>query len=132
VGAIDAKPTDQRSKPLLVNEGFPESYVPSGNSSSGHLLFYREGTILAQPFNPNKLELSGDPAPVAEQVGNYQGAIGFFSASTNGVLVYVGGNGGAGNTQLTWFDRAGKNLGIVGGPGISPLSLYLVMASKPL
>jgi eukaryotic-like serine/threonine-protein kinase len=117
VGSIDAKPSEQSTKPLLVNEAFPEYYVPSPDSGTGHMLFYREGTVVAQPFDPNKLELSGDPVPVAEPVGS-QGGSGFFSASTNGVLTYVEGNGGAGNTQLTWFNREGKNLGIIGDPGI--------------
>ena len=117
VGTIDAKPSQQSFKPLLVNDSDPEYYVPSGDSSTGHLLFYREGTVLAQAFNPNKLELSGDPVPVAEQVGAYGGIYSFFSASTNGVLIYVGGNS-AGSVQLTWFDRAGKNLGTVGEPGV--------------
>jgi Tol biopolymer transport system component len=117
VGSIDAKPSEQSTKPLLVNEALPEYYVPSPDSGTGHLLFYREGTVLAQPFNPNKLELSGDPVPIAEPVGSTASS-GFFSASTNGVLTYVEGNGGAGNTQLTWFNREGKNLGTVGEPGI--------------
>ncbi len=124
VGAIDAKPSEQSSQPLFANHATPAYYVPSGssgtsgNSSSGHLLFYREGTVLAQAFNPNKLELSGDPVPVAEQVGNFQGVAGFFSASANGVLIFVGASGGAGNAQLTWFDRQGKKLGTVGEPGV--------------
>jgi Tol biopolymer transport system component/predicted Ser/Thr protein kinase len=117
VGSIDAKPSEQSTKPLLVNEGFPEYYVPSPDSDTGYLLFYREGTVLAQPFNPNKLELSGDPVPIAEPVGSASGS-GFFSASANGVLTYVEGNGGAGNTQLTWFNREGKTLGTVGDSGI--------------
>jgi Tol biopolymer transport system component len=123
VGAIDAKPSEQSSQPLFANHATPAYYVPSGssgtsgNSSSGYLLFYREGTVLAQAFDSNKLELSGDPVPVAEQVGNFQGVSGFFSASSSGVLVYVGGSS-AGNAQLTWFDRQGKNLGTVGEPGV--------------
>ena len=116
VGAIDAKASEQSSKPLLVNQAFPEYYVTSGNSSDGHLLFYREGTVLAQAFNPNTLDLIGDSVPVAEQVGDFQSFIGFFSASTNGVLVYAGANA-TGKAQLTWFDRQGKNLGSVGEPG---------------
>jgi len=118
VGAIDAKPSQQSSKPLLVNDAAPGYYVPSGDSGTGRLLFYREGTVLAQAFDPNKLELSGDPVPIAEQVGNGPVNFGLFSASTNGVLAYVSANGGAANSQLTWFDRQGKNLGTVGEPGI--------------
>jgi len=115
VGSIDAKPSEQSTKPLLVNEIFPQYYVPSGDSGTGHLLFYRDGTVLAQPFNPNKLELSGEPVPIAEPVGSADGS-GFFSASTNGVLTYVEGNPN-GNFQLTWFNREGKHLGTVGEPG---------------
>jgi eukaryotic-like serine/threonine-protein kinase len=124
VGSIDAKPSDQSSKPLLGNQAFPEYYVPSAGSGTGHLLFYREGSVLAQPFNPTKLELSGDPVPIAEQVGNMLGFDGFFSASSNGVLTYM--TGSSGNAQLTWLDRQGKSLGTVGEPanfgtiGISP------------
>jgi Tol biopolymer transport system component len=117
VGSIGAKPSEQSTKPLLLNELLPEYYVPSPGSGTGHLLFYRDGTVLAQPFNPTKLELSGDPVPIAEAVGSADGS-GFFSASTNGVLTYVEGNGGAGNTQLTWFNQEGKNLGTIGEPGI--------------
>ena len=115
VGSIDAKPSEQSTKPLLVNEIFPQYYVPSGDSGTGHLLFYRDGTVLAQPFNPNKLELSGEPVPIAEPVGSADGS-GFLSASTNGVLTYVEGNPN-GNFQLTWFNREGKHLGTVGEPG---------------
>jgi eukaryotic-like serine/threonine-protein kinase len=121
VGAIDAKPSQQSSKPLLANEGLTmASYVSSGNSgtgrsSNGYLLFGREGTVLAQAFDPGKLELSGDPVPVVDQVGSAQNIV-FFSASANGVLGYVGG-GSAGSAELTWFDRQGKNLGPVGEPG---------------
>jgi Tol biopolymer transport system component/predicted Ser/Thr protein kinase len=119
VGAVDAKSSEQSSKPLLVNDGFMAFYVASGSGSpadpsKGYLLFSREGTVLAQPFNPNKLELTGDPVPVDEQMGNFSGLVGYLSASTNGVLAYMGGN--TLNAQLTWFDREGKNQGTVGDP----------------
>ena len=84
--------------------------------SLGHVLFLREGTLLAQPFDATRLELTGEPFPVAEQVG---GAPGFgwaaFSASDRGTLVF--GPGTSGTTQLMWFDRGGRSLGPVGPPG---------------
>jgi Tol biopolymer transport system component/predicted Ser/Thr protein kinase len=115
VGDIDAKPSQQSTKPLLLDDTYFEYYVPSGNSGSGHLLFNREGTVLAQAFDPSKLELSGEPVPIAEEVGSGRNG-GFFSASSNGVLVYVSG-GAAGNIKLTWFDRDEKNLGTMGEQG---------------
>ena len=78
---------------------------------------------MAQRFDADKLELSGDPFPVADQVGfdgvSFQTLA---SASDNGVLAYQ--SLGAGNTQLIWFDRGGKQLGVAGHPGdYSGLSL---------
>src|SRR5262249_381698 len=61
-----------------------------------------------------KLQTIGDARPIAEQVDYYTGnSSGNFSASSTGVLVYSSGLVGT-NSQLTWFDRSGKQLGTVG------------------
>ena len=45
---------------------------------------------MAQPFDPDKLELTGDPVPVAEEIRTVsRPEIGLFSASANGVLVFL-------------------------------------------
>lgn len=90
-------------------------------ASSGQLLFIRQGTLFAQAFDPVRLELSGDPLPVAEQVrvaGGTGGAA--FSASNSGPLIYR--TGSASLRQFTWFDRSGKETGRVGSPlfGLNP------------
>ena len=81
--------------------------------SSGHLLFLRDTTLMAQPFNPKTGSLSGTPAPVAEQVlldgGTWRAAI---SATEGGMLAYL--SGGAAANQLTWYDRSGKKIGVAG------------------
>jgi eukaryotic-like serine/threonine-protein kinase len=114
VGSLDSKPGNQNPKRLLTTNYQP-IYVPPLDSELGHLLFMRNGTLVAQPFDTNTLELTGEPAAVAEQVGSYR-EFGFFSASTNGVLAYRTGSAGA--LQLTWFDREGKILGTLGEQGI--------------
>jgi Tol biopolymer transport system component len=85
--------------------------------SQGHLLFVRETTLMAQPFDAGRLELMGEAFPIAEQVQRH--AVGEplanFSASENGVLVYQTGAAASG-TQLTWFDRTGKQIGVLGEP----------------
>jgi len=82
----------------------------------GYLLFVREGTLLAQRFDADRLETSGEAVPLAEQIGQSSPtSLKLFSVSANGVLAYR--SGGALVTQLTWFDRAGKPLGPVGSPG---------------
>jgi len=85
---------------------------------SGHLLFVREGTLLAQPFNLSTLKLSGDPFPIAERVENLvtPGAV-TFSVSDSGALAYGVGLGGQTGLEVVAVDRQGKTIGTVGPPG---------------
>jgi serine/threonine protein kinase/dipeptidyl aminopeptidase/acylaminoacyl peptidase len=94
--------------------------------ASGHILFLRLNTLMAQPFDAKRLEFTGDAFPVAEPVEDVIPRVqGVFSSSENGVLVYSQG-GVAGSRQLIWFDRTGKQIGAVPGadsysdPHISP------------
>src|SRR4030095_13591937 len=83
----------------------------------GYLLFLRDRSLMAQPFDPEKLQLFGEPSLIAEEVGyNSQNGRSFFCVSDNGVLVYRAGI--LARTQLTWVDRTGKQLGSVGTPEI--------------
>ena len=102
VGALDS--TDDR--PLFAANSRVLYAGP------GYLLFVRDGTLMAQPFDARRLSLSGDIFPAAEQV-KYLPANGnaAFSVSTNGTLIFQKGN--AAETNLTWFDRSGKKLGSI-------------------
>jgi Tol biopolymer transport system component len=113
VGSLDAKPEEQDTSPL-VQSGFNARYVPSSNGTSGQLLFVRQGSLLAQTFDSERLQLVGDPVQVADEVGT-AGSFALFSASATGHLIYRTGPGQ--DLQLTWFDRQGKVLGTVGEPG---------------
>jgi tRNA A-37 threonylcarbamoyl transferase component Bud32/dipeptidyl aminopeptidase/acylaminoacyl peptidase len=108
VGSLDVKPGEQSTKQLLVMSGENLAYVSSGDSVLGRLLFVREKTLMAQAFDARRLELVGDPAPVAEHADA-------FSVSENGVLVYT--TGGGQNFQLTWLDRLGTTQRTVGEAG---------------
>jgi Tol biopolymer transport system component len=86
----------------------------------GYLLYVRDRTLMAQPFDTRRLETTGGAVAVAEQVDAADAAgnsIGFFSASQNGVLAYTSGGIVRGGVQLTWFDHSGKQLDTVGSPG---------------
>ncbi|MEO6213843.1 MAG: protein kinase [Vicinamibacterales bacterium] len=92
--------------------------VPDATSNamygSGHLLFLRDTTLMAQPFDVDAFTLTGDPLPIADQVQiNPSTGTGAFSVSQNGVLAYQSGSAAAG-TALAWLDRTGKKLGTVG------------------
>jgi eukaryotic-like serine/threonine-protein kinase len=82
----------------------------------GHLVFNRGDTVYAQPFNLKRIELTGDPVPLAEHVLTFGNAAGAnVSASLNGVLAYRAGAAGA-DLEMAWFDRSGKRLSAVGSP----------------
>jgi len=111
--AGDSKPDAQNSK-RLVATSFGGVYAPDPNGGVGRILFLRDGTLVGQPFDPERLELAGEAVPVAERVGSTN-QYANVSASANGVLAYR--TGGGGNVQFTWLDRDGKALGQVGEPG---------------
>ncbi|MBK5294540.1 MAG: serine/threonine-protein kinase [Acidobacteriia bacterium] len=93
------------------------AYAPPQPGHPGYLLYAREGTLLAHPFDPGKAELTGDPLPVVDQV--QQGSTGGhaeFSVSADGrVLAWQQAE--AGNVQLVWLDRTGNRIGNVGPQG---------------
>jgi Tol biopolymer transport system component len=106
---------DSKERKRLVDAKQDAAYAPpAAGSGNGHLLFLRDGTLMAQPLDARRFELAGEPFPVAEQVGSYLSR-GFFSVSANGALAYLSGSPGV-NSQLVWFDRGGKSLGTLGQP----------------
>ncbi len=80
----------------------------------GYLVFVREGTLFAQPFDPSTLKLGGAPIPVAEGVAFEAFRwLGNFTFSSTGRLVFQS-NEAIRRRRLTWFDLDGKELGVVG------------------
>ena len=81
----------------------------SGSRSNGYILFRRQTTLLAQPFDIAKEALEGDAFPVAEQTLN-SGNTGFgdFSVSSNGTLIYAAGASPNQGGEIVWVDRDGK------------------------
>jgi Tol biopolymer transport system component len=115
IGSLDADPSKPDLKRLLATDS-RTIYAPPAGSGPGHLLFVREGSLMAQSFDPGRQELIGDAVPVAERVGNGSALVGqFFSVSANGALVYrTGVTAGGGNRRITVFDRQGKVVSTAG------------------
>jgi Tol biopolymer transport system component len=85
--------------------------------TDGYLLYLRENTLMAQPFDEKGLDTKGEAVPVAEHLYSSSisgGSVGAFSVSREGLLAYV--QGAAASQQLTWYDRGGKEVGRVGDP----------------
>src|SRR5207248_134861 len=106
-GGISMASLDAPESKLLLKA------VSSAAYAQGYLLFVREGTLMAQPFDTKRLEMAGDAIPIAEQVQvGGGGGKGAFSVSEQGILAYQTGAAGGGS-QLIWFDRSGKQTGVL-------------------
>jgi Tol biopolymer transport system component len=93
---------------------FDSWVTPTKTSSRGgdYLIWARAETVMAQAWDSSSLKLTGEPVPVGGPVG-VLASTPELSVSENGLLVY----GSAVELQLTWVDRDGKTLGVVGEPG---------------
>ena len=74
-------------------------------TATGHLLFWRDGSLWAVPFEPDELVLSGDPVVVEEGVASTLWG-GAYSLATNGTLVYLPAEAMSTST-LGWVSREG-------------------------
>ena len=88
------------SKTVLAGQSRVE-YTPPG-----YLLYVRESTLVAQGFDADSGEITGEPVPLAEDLGISTVGLAHFSASRNGVLAFRGGEAGGG--RLVWTDRKGE------------------------
>ncbi len=81
----------------------------------GHLLYLRENTLMAQPFDVVRLETTGEARPIAENIPTFTSPsrLAGFTASQTGLLSYLSGANG-GQSQLLWKDRKGLTTGKLG------------------
>ena len=101
---------NDKTDPLLTNcsraEHVPGDPSHPDSSRSGYLLYARDGSLLAQPFDSQRIRLAGDAVPVGQEIGQHA-LVGSaaFSASNTGVLA---ARGRASPARLSWIDRAGR------------------------
>jgi Tol biopolymer transport system component/tRNA A-37 threonylcarbamoyl transferase component Bud32 len=117
---VNGQSTEDRR--LMVKElGAKESHelLKTGSrvvySPPGYLLYVREQTLVAQPFDTRALRLTGEPIPLGEGLGVDPLGLASFSISGNGVLAYRAGHAEA--RQLLWLDRSGKETPALDEPG---------------
>jgi eukaryotic-like serine/threonine-protein kinase len=96
-----------RIVPDVSNPGYALGPAAKG---TGYLLFIRERTLMAQPFDTRALRTTGEMAPVVQQLTSGGNTAYFaYSVSANAVMAYQVGQQGR-SLELVWVDRTGKRL----------------------
>ena len=98
----------------------PRLVVPGGSrfayASAGYLVYARDGSLVAHPFDLDTATVTGDPVPTRERVDQYaETGNATFSLSPDGVLAHRSSVEAA-NSRLVWVDRAGAQLHAIGEP----------------
>jgi Tol biopolymer transport system component len=121
IGSLDG----DESKTVLAGQSRVE-YAPPG-----YLLYVRENTLVAQGFDIDSGEITGEPVPLAEDLGIDSVGLAHFSASRNDVLAFRGGEAGGG--RLAWARPNGEIDRLEGDPAdiystdLSPDGRWLAM-----
>ena len=104
---LDVAVLDSPRRVHLLSTTGSAVYAPPG-----YLVYWRNASLAAQRFDPAGLRVSGEPVTLGDvpAASNYTGAR-VVTASKTGALAYVSGR--FANTQMVWFDRAGRRLGSV-------------------
>jgi serine/threonine protein kinase len=113
VNAIFVGSLDSNEKHFVVDADANAAYA-----APGYLLFYRDKTLLAQPFDLKRFVLMGEATTILPQVQFLpQVKRAVFAVSDDGLLVAQSGTQAA-LSQLVWFDRKGNAVGSVGKPDV--------------
>ena len=87
---------------VVVERGTDARYL-----ESGHLIYRLDDTLLAVPFDVDRLEVTGGAVPVIEGVGSaLRGGATHLDVSSSGTLVYLAGAGRG--FSFVWVDRDGR------------------------
>lgn len=87
----------------LVKGGYAPAFSPTG-----HLLYVRDATVFAVPFNPVTLAIGTTPVQVLKDVATLpSNGTAEFDVSTNGTIVFVNGGDQTEKAFVAWMDRKG-------------------------
>jgi hypothetical protein len=93
--------------------------------ADGQLVFARGSTLYAVAFDPEKLEVTGTPTPITDELRTWPQVQWSEFAVSKDLLLYQTG-AATGVSRIAWFDRSGKRTnaidqaGYLANPRISP------------
>jgi serine/threonine-protein kinase len=96
---------------LLDEEGYAPRYM-----DSGHLVYGRAGIVMAVPFDPRALAVTGNPVQMLDGVHTKRSGAQSIAVSGGGSLAYAPAGAGANERSLLWVDRNGRVTPVEGAP----------------
>lgn len=114
-GSLDSEETKE-----IARVDSRVEYMPPG-----YLLYLKDNTLVAHPFDLDNLKLTGDPIPIDTDILTWSWGANF-STADDGTLAYQKGTAAANDNLLLWFDRNGNVLDTIGKP-----DLYRDIALSP-
>jgi eukaryotic-like serine/threonine-protein kinase len=113
VGSLNSMDSKMISSEIIGNTQF----------ASGRFYYVQEGSLMAQPFDLERLQTTGPAEPIVPQELEQELAFSHagFSVSDNGVVVFQ--SAGDSVARFSWFDRTGKELDTVPATGYRDPSL---------
>jgi serine/threonine-protein kinase len=111
-GKIEVSSLDGRERRTILQGGFGARYLPTG-----HLVYFRGGSLMAVPFDARTLRTSGVPIKVMEGIAFKPVALqALFGVSPAGVLAYVPGAALGLRSQMVWIELAGGKRQVIDAP----------------
>ena len=109
---VEALSRKTGKRTTLVTGAYFGRYLPSG-----HLLYVRQGVLMAAPFDPDRLEIRGAPVPLLDDVATDSStAAAQFDFSPAGTFIYRSAKGPSAWT-VDWLDSSGAMQPLIPAPG---------------
>jgi serine/threonine protein kinase len=114
---IDVQSFATGQRKTVWRGGYFGRYVPT-SESRGHLLYVRQGVLFAAPFDLDRLEVDGPPAPMLEDIAaDPESGAGQYDFSRAGTfIVRTGASVRA--WSVAWLDVSGKTMPLLAKPAL--------------
>jgi eukaryotic-like serine/threonine-protein kinase len=95
---------DTGERRVVIDGGTAPRYL-----STGHLIYVHGGALMAVPFDPDRMQVTGTAAPLVQGVFmEARAGAAQFSVSRNGTLVYIPTNVSSTDRTMVWVNRDGS------------------------
>ena len=105
------------ARTTLLRRGFGARYLATSRGL-GHVVYVRQSTLFAVPFDPGRLAVAGSPVPVLADISSTATSGADLDASLNGTLVYLPGVAQPQGYPILWLDSSGETQPLAPSPAV--------------